>query len=85
AKTGLNRLDTSCFKQLLITNQYTEAGMSNKKDTPDGATHFFTSLGGQTRFFKIESGNLMCWYEELGAWKHPAASNWLMKNIKVIP
>lgn len=56
--------------------------MGNK---PEDATHFFTALGGQTRFFKIESGNLMCWYEELGAWKYPAASNWLMKNIKVIP
>ena len=41
--------------------------MSKKKDTPCGATHFFTALGGQTRFFKIESGNLMCWYEEIGA------------------
>ncbi len=56
--------------------------MENK---PEDATHFFTALGGKTRLFKIENGNLMCWYEELSAWKHPAASNWLMKNIKVIP
>lgn len=51
---------------------------------PKDATHFFTALSGQTRFFKIENGNLMCWYEELQEWKYPAASNYLMKNIKVI-
>ncbi|WP_171252481.1 hypothetical protein [Acinetobacter baumannii] len=48
------------------------------------AEQLINSLGGQTRFFKIDGDNLMCWYEELGAWKYPAASNWLMKNIKVI-
>lgn len=51
---------------------------------PKDATHFFTALSGQTRFFKIENGNLMCWYEELQEWKYPAAANYLMKNIKVI-
>ncbi|HAV5681807.1 DUF1653 domain-containing protein [Acinetobacter baumannii] len=30
AKINLNLLGTSCFKQLLITNQYTEAGMIYK-------------------------------------------------------
>ena len=51
---------------------------------PKDATHFFTALSGQTRLFKIENGNLMCWYEELQEWKYPAAANYLMKNIKVI-
>jgi len=52
---------------------------------PEDATHFFTGLGGQTRYFKIENNNLLCWYEEFQAWKYPAASSWLMKNLKVIP
>ncbi len=51
---------------------------------PADASHFFTALNGQTRYFKIEDGKLMCWYEELQEWKYPIAANYLMKNIQLI-